>query len=50
MGIVCLVVFLVLVIFLKLKMPMWKGKYSERLVHKKMLQLSDEYTIQQFVV
>ena len=24
---------------------MWKGKYSERLVHKKMLQLSDEYTI-----
>lgn len=45
MGIVCLVVFLALVIFLKLKMPMWKGKYSERLVHKKMLQLSDEYTI-----
>ena len=24
---------------------MWKGKYSERLVHKKMLQLPDEYTI-----
>ena len=24
---------------------MWKGKYSEKLVHKKMLQLSDEYTI-----
>lgn len=45
MGIVCLVVFLALVIFLKLKMSMWKGKYSERLVHKKMLQLSDEYTI-----
>lgn len=24
---------------------MWKGKYSEKLVHKKMLQLPDEYTI-----
>ena len=32
-------------LLLKLKMPMWKGKYSERLVYKKMLQLSDEYTI-----
>lgn len=24
---------------------MWKGKYSEKLVLKKMLQLPDEYTI-----
>ena len=24
---------------------MWKGKYSEKLLHKKMLQLPDEYTI-----
>ena len=45
MAIVGLIVFLALAIFIKLKMPMWKGKYSERLVHKKMLQLPDEYII-----
>lgn len=45
MAIICLIVFFALAIFIKLKMPMWKGKYSEKLVHKKMLQLPDEYTI-----
>lgn len=45
MAIICLTVFFALAIFIKLKMPMWKGKYSEKLVHKKMLQLPDEYTI-----
>ena len=45
MAIICLIVFFALAIFIKLKMPTWKGKYSEKLVHKKMLQLPDEYTI-----
>ena len=45
MAIICLIVFFALAIFIKLKMPMWKGKYSEKLVYKKMLQLPDEYTI-----
>ena len=41
MVIVFFVVFFALAIFIKLKMPMWKGKYSEKLVHKEMLQLPD---------
>lgn len=45
MAIIYLVVLISLVIFIKLKMPMWKGKYSEKLVYKKMLQLPDEYII-----
>lgn len=34
-----------LLIFIKLKMPAWKGKYSERLVYNKLSKLSDEYFI-----
>lgn len=45
MVIVFFVVFFALAVFIKLKMPMWKGKYSEKLVHKEMLQLPDEYVI-----
>ena len=45
MAIIYLVVFIALVIFIKLKRPMWKGKYSEKLVYRKMLQLPDEYII-----
>ena len=45
MVIVFFVVFFALAFFIKLKMPMWKGKYSEKLVHKEMLQLPDEYVI-----
>lgn len=45
MAIICLIVFFASAIFIKLKIPIWKGKYSEKLVYKKMLQLPDEYTI-----
>ena len=45
MAIIYLVVFIALVIFIKLKRPMCKGKYSEKLVYRKMLQLPDEYII-----
>lgn len=45
MVIIAFMIFLALVIFIKLKMPMWKGKHSEKLVRKKMLQLPDEYII-----
>lgn len=34
-----------LVIFIKVKMPMWKGKYSEKLVNDSLLSLPDEYVI-----
>ena len=37
--------FIVLVFFIRHKMPEWKGKYSEKLVYRKMLNLPDEYTI-----
>lgn len=36
---------LVLAFWIRNKMPEWKGKYSERLVYRKMLRLPDEYTI-----
>lgn len=45
MVIIVSMIFLALTIFIKLKMPMWKGKYSERLEQKKMLQLPNEYVI-----
>ena len=32
MYIIGIIIFFALVIFIKLKMPMWKGKYSEKLV------------------
>ncbi len=40
------IIFLVVsAIFIKLKMPTWKGKYAEKLVYKKLSGLSDEYFI-----
>ena len=44
-GIVGFVLFIALAIFIKLKMPEWKGKYSEKLVNDKLLELSDEYIV-----
>lgn len=35
MHIAITVIFFAVVIFIKLKMPMWKGKYSEKLVNNK---------------
>ena len=37
--------FIVLVFFIRHKIPEWKGKYSEKLVYRKMSNLPDEYTI-----
>lgn len=45
MVIVGFILFVALVIFIRLKMPMWKGKYSEKLVYNKISELSDEYFI-----
>lgn len=45
MGIICFLAFFAFGIIIKLKMPIWKGKYSEKLVHQKMLQLPKEYII-----
>lgn len=45
MSIIAAILIIVLVIFIKVKMPMWKGKFSENLVYHKMLELPDEYTI-----
>lgn len=45
MVIVGFILFAALVIFIRLKMPMWKGKYSEKLVYNKISELSDEYFI-----
>ena len=41
----CLILFMALAIFIKLKMPEWKGKYSEKLVNNRLVELPDEYTI-----
>lgn len=45
MSIVAIIIFAALVILIKLKMPVWKGRFSESLVYHKMLELPDEYTI-----
>ena len=45
MYIIGIIIFFALVIFIKLKMPMWKGKYSEKLVCDKISELPDEYFI-----
>jgi len=45
MYIVGIILFLVLIIFIRLKMPMWKGKYSEKLVNNKIQELPEEYVI-----
>lgn len=45
MIIIGLVFIIALVIFIKLKMPMWKGKYSEKLVNNKIQELPEEYVI-----
>lgn len=45
MAIIGFILFVVLVIFIKLNIPIWKGKYSEKLVYKKLSELSDEYFI-----
>ncbi|MDU0259394.1 NERD domain-containing protein [Alistipes finegoldii] len=45
MAIVGIILLFALVIFIRLKMPMWKGKYSEKLVNDKISKLSDEYVI-----
>lgn len=43
MHIAITVIFFAVVIFIKLKMPMWKGKYSEKLVNNKIQELPEEY-------
>lgn len=45
MHIVGIVVFFAVVIFIKLKMPVWKGKYSEKLVNNKIQELPEEYVV-----
>jgi len=44
-GIIGFVLLIVLAIFIKLKMPEWKGKYSEKLVNDKLLELPNEYIV-----
>lgn len=43
--IIGVILFFTLIIFIRLKMPMWKGNYSEHLVYNEILELSDEYYI-----
>ena len=45
MAIFGIIFFFALVIFIRLKMPMWKGKYSEKLVNNKIQELPEEYVI-----
>lgn len=45
MAIVGIILLFALVIFVRLKMPIWKGKYSEKLVNDKISKLSDEYVV-----
>ena len=45
MHIAITVIFFAVVIFIKLKMPMWKGKYSEKLVNNKIQELPEEYVM-----
>lgn len=45
MHIAITVIFFAVVIFIKLKMPMWKGKYSEKLVNNKIQELPEEYVV-----
>lgn len=45
MTIISIILFFALAIFIKLKIPMWKGQYSEKLVNDKISKLSDEYVI-----
>lgn len=45
MTIIGIILLFALVTFIRLKMPMWKGKYSEKLVNDKISKLSDEYVI-----
>ena len=40
-----IVALVALVIFIRWKMPTWKGKFSERLVYTEMSRLPDEYII-----
>lgn len=40
-----LVAIVALCIFVRIKMPVWKGQFSERLVDTKLLQLPDEYVL-----
>lgn len=44
-GFVGFILFIALVIFIRLKKPKWKGKYSEKLVNVKLLELPEEYTV-----
>lgn len=45
MAFICIIFLFALVIFIRLKMPMWKGKYSEKLICDKIAELPDEYFI-----
>lgn len=45
MVVIAIFVLIALAIFVKLKMPTWKGRFSERLVNDKLLQLPDEYVL-----
>lgn len=45
MALICFILFIALAIYIKVKKPIWKGIYSEKLVHIKMLRLPDEYVI-----
>ena len=45
MHIAITVIFFAVVIFIKLKMPMWKGKYSEKLVNNKIQELQESFVV-----
>ena len=45
MHIIFIVIFFVMAIFIKLKTPIWKGKYSEKLVSNKIKKLPKEYVV-----
>lgn len=45
MEFVGFILFFTLAIFIRLKMPMWKGKYSEKLVRDKISELPGEYFV-----
>ena len=44
-AIIGIILFFTLVLFIRLKMPMWKGRYSEKLIRDKISELPEEYII-----
>lgn len=44
-GFAVFILLIALAILIKLNMPKWKGRYSEKLVNDKLFELPDEYTV-----